>query len=46
MAAVKLDDLALAFDFVSSGAPSEHQAFLCEDTGVIHLHSELGDVDL
>jgi hypothetical protein len=40
---VKFDDLLLAFDFVSAGAPSENEAYLCRDTGVIYWHSEFGD---
>lgn len=42
---VKFQDLLLAFDFVSSGAPMEHEAYLCKETGVIHWHSEYGDVE-
>lgn len=37
------DDLLLALQFVSSGEPSENQAYLCKDTGAIHYHSEYGD---
>lgn len=33
---VKFEDLALAFEFVSSGAPDEHEAFVSLDTGAIH----------
>lgn len=40
---VKLDDLLMAFDFVSAGAPDENEAYLCKVTGVIHWHSEYGD---
>ena len=39
----KFSDLELAFDFVSSGAPSERSAFLCIETGVCHWRTELGD---
>jgi hypothetical protein len=42
-AVAKFSDIEFAFDFVSSGAPSEHSAFLCVDTGVCHWHTELGD---
>jgi len=40
---VKFDDLELAFQFVSSGAPMENEAYLCRDTGVIYWHSDFGD---
>jgi hypothetical protein len=43
--AVKLDDLLEAFEFVSAGAPFEHAAYLCVETGVVHYHSELGGLD-
>jgi hypothetical protein len=33
MVTVDYDELSLAFDFVSSGAPMEHQAFVSLDTG-------------
>ena len=42
-AVAKFSDIEFAFDFVSSGAPSEHSAFLCVETGVCHWHTELGD---
>jgi hypothetical protein len=42
-AVAKFSDIELAFDFVSSAAPSEHSAFLCIETGVCHWHTELGD---
>lgn len=41
----KLSDLELAFDYVSSAAPSEHSAFLCIETGVFYWRTELGDND-
>jgi len=40
---VKFDDLELAFQFASSGAPMENRAYLCRDTGAIYWHSEFGD---
>ena len=42
-AVAKFSDLELAFEFVSFGAPSEHSAFLCLETGVCHWHTEIGD---
>jgi hypothetical protein len=42
-ATVKLSDLRDAFEFVSSGAPMEHEAYLCVRTGTFHWHSEFGD---
>lgn len=41
MAAVRYDDLLDAFDFVGSGAPAEHQAFIAVDTGRIYWISAL-----
>lgn len=43
--AVRFDDLLEAFEFVSAGQPFEHEAYLCIETGVIHYHSEFGDLD-
>jgi len=42
-AVAKFSEIELAFDFVSSGAPTEHTAFLCIETGACHWHTELGD---
>ena len=39
----KLSELELAFDYVSSGTPSEHSASLCVETGVCYWRTELGD---
>lgn len=39
----KWSEIEFAFDFVSSGAPSEHTAYLCLATGVCHWHTETGD---
>lgn len=36
-------ELRLAFDFVSSGAPFEHNAYICLKTGKIYYHSSFGD---
>ena len=38
---VKYDDLSAAFDFVSFGAPMEHEAYISMDTGAIYWISEL-----
>jgi hypothetical protein len=40
MVTIKYDDLSLAFDFVSSGAPMEHRAYVSLDTGKIYWVSE------
>ncbi len=42
---VNRDDLELAFEFVSSGAPSEHTASISVATGKIHWHSISFDVE-
>ena len=45
MATVTYEDLSAAFDFVSFGAPMEHQAYISLDTGAIYWVSELNPVD-
>jgi hypothetical protein len=45
MVTVKFEDLSLAFDFVSSGAPMEHQAYVSLDTGKIYWVSDLAPTD-
>ena len=45
MATVKYEDLSAAFDFVSFGAPMEHQAYISLDTGGIYWVSEVNPVD-
>jgi hypothetical protein len=45
MVAVKYDDLLEAFDFVSSGAPMEHSAYISLDTGAIYWVSELNPLE-
>lgn len=35
-AAVSLDDLVAAFEFVSFDGQAEHRAYICTDTGTIH----------
>jgi len=43
--AVKYDDLSLAFDFVGSAPPMEHNAFISLDTGQIYWTSELNPME-
>lgn len=43
MVAVKFDDLASAFDFVSYAAPMEHQAYISVDTGKVYWISDAID---
>jgi hypothetical protein len=45
MVTVKYDHLWLAFDFVSSGAPTEHCAYVSLDTGRIYWMSELNPIE-
>ena len=45
MVAVKYNDLSAAFDFVGSGAPMEHNAYISLDTGEIYWTSELNPMD-
>lgn len=40
---VKLSDLVLSFEYVSSDPGYGHEAFLCKQTGHVYWHSELGD---
>jgi Uncharacterised protein family (UPF0158) len=42
---VKYEDLSAAFDFVSSAAPMEHQAYISIDTGTIYWISELNPLE-
>ena len=44
MVTIKYEDLSLAFDFVGSGAPMEHRAYVSLDTGAIYWVSELSPV--
>ena len=41
--ATNYSDIELAFEFVSSGQPFEHEAYLNIDTGEIYWYSEYGD---
>ena len=43
MVKVKYDDLESAFEFVSAGAPTEHNAYVSRDTGQIYWVSDLVD---
>ena len=42
---VKFEDLFEAFQFVSSAAPTEHEAYVCVESGEIHYYSEYSDLD-
>jgi hypothetical protein len=44
---VNAEELRTTFEFVSFGAPLEHSAFICVDTGKIYCHSvSAGQEDL
>jgi len=45
MVVVYSSELLLAFDFVSSGAPKEHEAFLSLYSGAIYWVSAFDDID-
>lgn len=45
MVTIKYDDLSLAFDFVSSGAPMEHRAYVSLETGKVYWISEWNPVE-
>lgn len=40
---IPFDALLDAFTFASAGQPSEHEAFLCRETGVFYFRSDYGD---
>jgi len=42
---VKFEDLLDAFQFVSSAAPTEHEAYVCVESGEIRYYSEYSDLD-
>lgn len=42
---VPYDEILSAFEFVSSAAPTEHNAYISMDTGQIHWVSELASMD-
>lgn len=42
---VKADELRYAFEFVSAGARSEHNAYICMDTGRIYWTSISADLE-
>jgi hypothetical protein len=43
--AIPYDEISSAFDFVSSAAPAEHNAYISLDTGQVHWVSELASMD-
>jgi hypothetical protein len=43
MVAVKYDDLSMAFDFISSASPMEHNAYVLLDTGEVYWTSNSND---
>lgn len=43
--AVNVVDLRNAFDFVSAGAPFEHSAYICSDTGKIYWTSDVAGLE-
>ena len=45
MVTVNLDDLSMAFDFVSFAGPMEHRAYVSLDTGAIFWISETNPIE-
>ena len=45
MITVKYAELLDAFEFVSSGAPFEHSAYICADTGAIYWASSMIELE-
>lgn len=45
MLTVDYTEIRNAFEFVSSGAPSQHQAYICIDTGMIHWTSNIIELE-
>ena len=45
MVAVPYDEISSSFEFVSSAAPAEHNAYISLDTGQIYWVSELASMD-
>lgn len=45
MVTVKYAELLDAFEFVSSGAPFEHSAYICADTGAIYWASSMIELE-
>ncbi len=45
MVTVNYEELSTAIEFVSSGMPTEHRAFVSIDTGAIHWVSDSSDID-
>lgn len=44
--AVKFEEILLGAEFVGSGGPLEHEAYLSRETGEIHYHSDSMDEPL
>ncbi|HME21017.1 MAG TPA: hypothetical protein VKI44_06600 [Acetobacteraceae bacterium] len=42
---VNAEELRSSFNFVSTGAPFEHSAYICLDTGKIYWHSDAVDLE-
>jgi hypothetical protein len=42
---ISFQEILQAFEYASTGAVGEYQAFLCRQTGKIHLHSEFSDLE-
>ncbi|MEK6592108.1 MAG: UPF0158 family protein [Pseudomonadota bacterium] len=45
MVTVTYEEISLAFEFVASGAPMEHSAYISLDTGQIYWVSEMASMD-
>lgn len=45
MVTVNYEDLSEALEFVSSGVPTEHRAYISIDTGAIHWVSDSSDIE-
>jgi len=45
MVTVNYEDLSTALEFVSSGMPTEHRAYISIDTGAIHWVSDSTDIE-
>ena len=45
MHSINFDELRNAFEFVSSGPSSEHNAYICMDTGIIYWQSNIMDLE-
>jgi hypothetical protein len=45
-ATIKFDELLYALDYVSGAPPSENEAYLCVETGIIYYQSIYSDIDI